>query len=234
MKTKYKDNYYNDQDEINFDKLNNFRKFNSDIKNTTQSKNHNIRYANSDKNYFNNIIKTEKNFPLFKKIDTEKEVKYYNSSDFQKFDQFNNFLDFENKTEHKIEKNIDTEFSYSSNDYGEFNKIIPIKNSGKKMTSNRNPKVKFIDYSKLKDNEKKLKNKLQIEKIKIVYKLIKHNYYFSGMGFDLRKSDWMFRKKYNLNKLMVIESEHIAQKLKFRKFLEPKLGGVLLLNLELI
>ena len=39
------------------------------------------------------------------------------------------------------------------------------------------------------------------EKIKIVYKLIKHNYYFSGMGFDLRKSDWMFRKKYNLNKL---------------------------------
>jgi FkbM family methyltransferase len=39
------------------------------------------------------------------------------------------------------------------------------------------------------------------EKIKIVYKLIKHDYYFSGMGFDLRKSDWMFRKRYNLNKL---------------------------------
>lgn len=39
------------------------------------------------------------------------------------------------------------------------------------------------------------------EKIKIVYKLIKHDYYFSGMGFDLRKSDWMFRKNYNSNKL---------------------------------
>ena len=39
------------------------------------------------------------------------------------------------------------------------------------------------------------------EKIKIVYKLIKHDYYFSGMGFDLRKSDWMFRKGYHLNKL---------------------------------
>jgi len=169
MKTKDKDNYYNDEDEINFEKLNNFRKFNSNIKSNTQSKDHNIRYANSDKNYFNNIIKTEKNLPLFKKIDTEKEVKYYNSSDFQKFDQFNNFLDFENKTEHKLKKNIDTQFNYSSNDYGEFNKIMPIKNSEKKMTSNRNPKVKFIDYSKLKDNEKKLKNKLQIEKIKIVY-----------------------------------------------------------------
>ena len=39
------------------------------------------------------------------------------------------------------------------------------------------------------------------EKIKIVYKLIKHDYYFLGMGFDLRKSDWMFKKRYNLNKL---------------------------------
>lgn len=39
------------------------------------------------------------------------------------------------------------------------------------------------------------------EKIKIVYKLIKHDYYFSGMGFDLRKSDWMFRKSYTINKL---------------------------------
>ena len=169
MKTKDKDNYYNDEDEINFEKLNNFRKFNTNIKSKTQSKDHNIRYANSDKNYFNNIIKTEENLPLFKKIDAEKEVKYYNSSDFQKFDQFNNFLDFENKTEHKLEKNINTEFSYSSNDYGEFNKIIPIKNSGKKMTSNKNLKVKVTDYSKSKDDEKKLKNKLQIEKIKIVY-----------------------------------------------------------------
>ena len=169
MKIENNNNYYNVEDEINFEKLKNFRKFNSNVKSITQSNDRNIRYANSDKNYFNNIIKTDENLSLSKKIDTEKEVKYYNSSDFQKFDQFNNFLDFENKTEHKIEKNIDTEFSYSSNDYGEFNKIIPIKNSGKKMTSNRNPKVKFIDYSQLKNNEKKLKNKLQIEKIKIVY-----------------------------------------------------------------
>jgi len=169
MKTKDKNNYYNDEDEVNFDKLNNFRKFNSDIKSSTQSKNHNIKYANSDKNYFNNIIKTEENLPLFTKKDAQKEVKYYNSSDFQKFDQFNNFLDYKDTTEHEQDKNIDTEFSYSSNDYGEFNKIIPIKNSGKKITNNKNPKVKIIDYSKLKDSEKKLKNKLQIEKIKIVY-----------------------------------------------------------------
>ncbi|MDA9641999.1 hypothetical protein N9T30_01275, partial [bacterium] len=103
------------------------------------------------------------------KIDTKKELKYYNSSDFQKFDQFSNFLNYEDKAEQKLDKNIDTEFNYSSNDYGEFNKIIPIKNSGKKIISNKNSKVKIIDYSKSKDDKKKLKNKLQIEKIKIVY-----------------------------------------------------------------
>jgi hypothetical protein len=169
MKTENKNNYYNDEDEINFDKLNNFRRFNSNIKDNAQSKNHNIRYANSDKNYFNNIIKTDENLSLSKKIDTEKEVKYYNSSDFQKFDQFSNFLNYEDKAEQKLDKNIDTEFNYSSNDYGEFNKIISIKNSDEKIISNKNSKVKIIDYGKLKDNEKKLKNKLQIEKIKIVY-----------------------------------------------------------------
>ena len=30
---------------------------------------------------------------------------------------------------------------------------------------------------------------------------MKNGYLFSGMGFDLRKSDWMFKKRYNLNKL---------------------------------
>lgn len=67
MKKEDKNDYYNDEDEINFNKLNNFRKFNSDTKNTTQSKNHNIKYANSDKNYFNDIIKTEENLSIFKK-----------------------------------------------------------------------------------------------------------------------------------------------------------------------
>jgi hypothetical protein len=169
MKTKDKNNYYNDEDEVNFDKLNNLRKFNSDIKSSTRSKNNNIKYANSDKNYFNNIIKTEENLPLFTKKDTQKEVKYYNSSDFQKFDQFNNFLDYKDKTENKLDKNVDTEFSYSSNDYGEFNKIIPTKNTVKEIINDKNKKVKIIDYSKLNDTEKKLKNKVGIEKIKIVY-----------------------------------------------------------------
>ena len=32
MKSENKHKYYNDEDEINFEKLNNFRKFNSNIK----------------------------------------------------------------------------------------------------------------------------------------------------------------------------------------------------------
>ena len=34
------------------------------------------------------------------------------------------------------------------------------------------------------------------QKLLIIFKLIKHNYYFSGMGFDIRKSDWMFSKNF--------------------------------------
>ena len=97
------------------------------------------------------------------------EVKYYNSSDYQKFDQFNNFFEYKNNTAQEQNTNINSELIYSSNDYGEFNKIIPTKNIGKKIINNKNQKVKIIDYSNLKDDEKKLKNKLGIEKIKIVY-----------------------------------------------------------------
>ena len=96
-------------------------------------------------------------------------MKYYNSSDFQKFDQLNNFLEYKDSAVQKQNINIDSELSYSSNDYGEFNKIIPTKNTVKEIINNKNKKVKIIDYSKLNDNEKKLKNKVGIEKIKIVY-----------------------------------------------------------------
>ena len=166
MKKEDKNNYYNVEDEINFEKLSNFTKFNSDIKNNATSKNHNIKYANSDKSYFNNIIKTEENSPLFKK-DDEKEVKYYNSSDFQKFNRLSNFFEYKNDKKKNISANY--KLTYSSNDYSEFNKIIATKNKGEKLINNQNIKIKVVDFTKLKDNEKSLKNKMGIEKIKVVY-----------------------------------------------------------------
>ena len=62
------------------------------------------------------------------------------------------------------------------------------------------------------------------QKIRIVYKFITHNYYFSGMGFDLRKSDWMFSKNYNLNKfitfLLPLTPRRIWKKYSFSEFIK--------------
>ena len=51
----------------------------------------------------------------------------------------------------------------------EFKKIIETKDIEKKIASDQKKKIKIIDYNKLKESEKKTKNKLGIEKIKVVY-----------------------------------------------------------------
>mgnify|MGYP001178424896 CR=1 FL=1 len=40
------------------------------------------------------------------------------------------------------------------------------------------------------------------QKIKIIIKFIENDYYFSGMGFDVRKSDWMFSKGFKNKKII--------------------------------
>ena len=168
MKKDNKNNYYNSEDQINFERLDNFKKYNSNFQNKTQYKNQNIKYSNSDKNYFNSIIKTEKNISLLNETDIKKDISYYNSSDSQKFERLNNFPEYKFDIKDKNES-MSSEMIYSSNDYGEFNKIIQTNNKEEKITKNQNKKVKIIDYGKLKESEKKLKNKLGIEKIKVVY-----------------------------------------------------------------
>jgi len=168
MKTEDKNKYYNDEDEINFEKLNNFRKFNSNFKSYIKSNNHNIKYANSDKNYFNNILKTDEKVVLYNETNSEKEINYYNPSDFQKFDQLDNFPEYNNNAK-KINQNFTPKSNYSSEDYNEFNKIIPKIDVDQKKIKDQNKKIRVIDYSKINENEKKIKNKLGIDKIKIVY-----------------------------------------------------------------
>ena len=168
MKIDNKNKYYNDEDEINFQKLNDFRKYNSELKNNNQSNNHNIKYANSDKNYFNNILKTSEKVELYNEIKIDKEIDYYNPSDFQKFDQLNNFPEYNNNLD-KINEDSTTVSNYSPQDYDEFNKIIPKIDIDQKKIDNQNKKIRVIDYSKINENEKKLKNKMGIDKIKIVY-----------------------------------------------------------------
>ena len=168
MKTENKHKYYNDGDEINFEKLNNFRKFNSNLKNNIQSNNHNIKYANSDKNYFNNILKINQKVPLYNENDKDKEINYYNSSDFQKFDQLDNFSEYNNNSD-QINKKITPKSNYSSEDYEEFNKIIPKIDIDQTKIKDQNKKIRVIDYNKINENEKRLRNKFGIDKIKIVY-----------------------------------------------------------------
>ena len=168
MKIDNKNKYYNDEDEINFQKLNDFRRYNSELKNNNQSNNHNIKYANSDKNYFNNILKTSEKVELYNEIKIDKEIDYYNPSDFQKFDQLNNFPEYNNNLD-KINSDCTIVSNYSPQDYDEFNKIIPKIHIDQKKIDNQNKKIRVIDYSKINENEKKLKNKMGIDKIKIVY-----------------------------------------------------------------
>ena len=169
MKKEHKNNYYKNEDEIIFEKLKDFKKFNSNIQNNTQYKNHNIKYSNSDKNYFNNILKIEKNETLLNKSNIDKEISYYNSSDFKKFNQLNNFSEYKDNTEKENNKNISSRLTYTSSDYGEFNKIVKTENKKENIKKDLSRKVKVIDYGKLKESEKKLKNKVGIEKIKIIY-----------------------------------------------------------------
>ena len=166
MKKENKNNYYNDEDKVNFEKLNNFNKFNSKNIKNVQLNNYNTRYSNSDKNYFNTILKTEENTSLLN--NNNKEKKYYNNSDFKKFDQLNNFPEYNDKIDYENKENLNFETKYKSRDYGEFNKIIQTKNNEKK-SKDQNKKIKVIDYGKIKENEKKLKNKIGVDKIKIVY-----------------------------------------------------------------
>ena len=167
MKIENKYKYYSDEDEINFEKLNNFRKFNSSFKSNNQSNNHHIKYANSDKNYFNNILKIDQKAPKYNENDAEKEINYYNPSDFKKFDQLDNFSEHNNNK--KIHKKINLKSNYSSKDHEKLNKIIPKRNSDQEKNNELNEKIRVIDYSKINENEKKLKNKFGIDKIKVVY-----------------------------------------------------------------
>ena len=105
---------------------------------------------------------------FYNEINIDKEVNYYNPSDFKKFDNLNSFPEY-NNNEDKINKNSTHESNYSPQDYDEFNKIIPKIDIDQKKIDNQNKKVRIIDYSKIKGNEKKLKNKMGIDKIKIVY-----------------------------------------------------------------
>ena len=177
MKKENINNYYTDEDLINFEKLNNFEDFKVDKSNTNENKSHPVRYAMSDNKHFNKImnINNDKN-PLSKKIEKTKKNNYYSSLDFENFGKLKQFTAFNNNesVNHKTEA-AQTNTNYTPNDVNAFDQISKSRSATKNDNENKNnskvdnKKIKIIDYNKLKEREKILKNKVGIEKIKIVY-----------------------------------------------------------------
>ena len=168
MTLKNKNDYYNVEDELIFGRLERFNKFNSKTKEKKDNKSQHIKYSNSDKNYFNQIIKKDEKFSLLNEPDTNREINYYKSSDFKKFEDLNNFTEYKTNMSEENNNNKSLQ-SYTSKDRGQFDNIIKTENKDQKILKDIKQNVKIIDYGKLKNKEKLIKNKLGIEKIKVVF-----------------------------------------------------------------
>jgi hypothetical protein len=173
MKKENINNYYTEEDLINFEKLKNFKEFKVNKLNNNQNNNHPIRYAVSDNRNFNKIMNIDNNESSFKKVIKTKDYTPSDFENFKKLKQFTTFKDSEpsnNKTDPKI---AITE--YTNKDKSSFDKIIKSKSDAKNEIINKNnakidnKKIKIIDFNKLNEREKNFKNKVGIEKIKVVY-----------------------------------------------------------------
>ena len=173
MKKENINNYYTDEDLINFEKLINFKEFKVNKLNNNQNNSHPVRYAASDNRNFNKIMNIDNNESSPKKVNKTKD---YTPSDFENFKKLRQFLTFNdseplnNKTE--PEKTIT---KYTDKDTSAFDKIIKSKGDSKNESENKNnvkidsKKIKIIDFNKLNERKKIYKNKAGIEKIKVVY-----------------------------------------------------------------
>ena len=174
MKKENINNYYTDEDLINFEKLKNFKEFKVNKLNNNQNNSHPVRYEVSDKRNFNkimNVVMNEKS--LSKEVNKSRD---YKPSDFENFKKLKQFTTFNNSEplNNKIEPEK-TITKYTDKDISSFDKIIKSKDYTKNKSENKNnikidsKKIKIIDFNKLNEREKNFKNKAGIEKIKVVY-----------------------------------------------------------------
>ena len=177
MKKENINNYYTDKDLINFEKLKNFNGSKTNKLNKNQNKSHPIRYAKSDNKHFNEImnINNDKD-SLSKKTEKTKKNNYHSPIDLENFDKLKQFATFNNNvTVNKKTEVTKTKTNYTTNDVNVFDQIIKFESDIKNVDKNKinskvdTKKIKIIDFNKLKEREKILKNKVGIEKIKIVY-----------------------------------------------------------------
>ena len=171
MKKENINNYYTDEDLINFEKLKNFKEFKVNKLNNNQNNSHPVRYAVSDNRNFNKIMNIDNNESSSKKVNKTKDYTLSDFENFKKLKQFINFKDREhlnNKTEPKK-----TITEYTDKDISAFDQIIKSKGNTKNESENKNntkidnKKIKIIDFNKLNEREKILKIKQVLKKLKL-------------------------------------------------------------------
>ena len=174
MKKENINNYYTDEDLINFEKLKNFKEFKVNKLNNNQNNSHPVRYAVSDNRNFNKIMNVGNNEKSSsKEVNKSRDYKPSDFENFKKLKQFTTFNDSE-PLNNKIEPEK-TITKYTDKDISSFDKIIKSKGDEKNKSENKNnvkidsKKIKIIDFNKLNEREKNFKNKIGIEKIKVVY-----------------------------------------------------------------
>ena len=171
MKKEKTNNYYTNQDLINFEKLDNFKELKLNKLKNKQIKAHPFRYATSDDKHFNKIMNNNDN-STSENLEKKNNKSYYNSLDFKNFTKINQFTIFDkNKNTNKISDDFTKTINYSDDDINTFNKIIENKGTSENKMSKQinNKKIKIVDFNKLDKREKNLKNNIGIEKIKVVY-----------------------------------------------------------------
>jgi len=170
MKKETINNYYTDEDLIYFKKLNNFKEIKNNNPSNNQTAKHLFKYSTSDNNNFNKIMNIKNSEIPSSKVHKSQGNNYYNSSDFQKLNKLKELTNFNFSEDLETKKeNLKTETSYTSEDVNKFDKIIKTESKNTNNTETNNRKIKIIDFNKLKENKKNIKNKLGIDKIKIVY-----------------------------------------------------------------
>ena len=174
MKKENINNYYTDEDLINFEKLKNFKEFKVNKLNNNQNNSHPVRYEVSDNRNFNKIMNVGINEKSSsKEVNKSRDYKPSDFENFKKLKQFTTFNDSE-PLNNKIEPEK-TITKYTDKDISSFDKIIKSKGDEKNKSENKNnvkidsKKIKIIDFNKLNEREKNFKNKIGIEKIKVVY-----------------------------------------------------------------
>ena len=175
MNKEQKNNYYNDEDLVNFEKLKNFKKL-KENKVETIKKSHPQKYSTFDKENFEKIININSKKTEHKNEEKlEKNSNDYKSLDIENFEKIKRtFTNNNDKSIEKINNFNNPVTRYTNSDQKAFDQIIKTNSQAdtkikKNIAKVDKSKIKIIDFDKLNEKEKNLKNKVGVEKIKIVY-----------------------------------------------------------------